>query len=200
MPTMRKLARRNPSAPLAPKAAWRSRQSDFVGAAMVSDRFSIDGRADRDYEFVWDADLHARPYWRSEDGYEIRAVPDPDFEPETMALLSPAGGRCGFYSGGQLWIDPEHRGRGLGAELVLAMADALGASPVRHHGGLGFSGAGIEAHREAWRRAVERAAEAGLDVPPHLVAAVAVHRGGTATAEGAAEAEADGDIPSAPRP
>ena len=169
MPSLKKLARRDPTAPLMPKVAWSNTFSDFIGSFHVADIFAIDGRDEDEYDIIWDAPLHDKPLWRSPEGYEIRAVPDPDWEPETVVLLDPEGEPCGFYSGGQVWVDEEHRGRGLGAEMILAMADALGTSPTKYHGGLGYSQAGYQAHREAWRRATERAHAAGLEVSPYML-------------------------------
>lgn len=168
MPSIKRGSRRDPAAALAPKAAWGRSFEDFVGFSIVAETFAIDGR-DEEYECVWDAPYSLQTFWQSPDGYCIHVVDDPDYQPETLLLLAPDGSECGFYSGGQLWIDEAHRGRGLGAEMVLAMTQALEASPTAYHGGYGFSNDGHVAHKVAWIRAVQRAHEAGLPVDPRRV-------------------------------
>ena len=127
--------------------------------------------------------LHGKAFWTSGNGYEIRAVPDPHWTPPTLVLLDPGGIPCGFYSGDQAWVDGEHRGRGLGAELALAMADAIGTNPIRQPDGLGFTEAGFATHRLAWCLAVIRAHAAGADVDPFSAeeAAAELARKDTAT-------------------
>lgn len=128
---------------------------EFIGSVMVSDVFAIDGRCDETFELIWNAELCDRPYWRSEDGYEIRAVLD--YEPESMSLISPTGDRCGFIMKEHLWIDPDHRGRGLGAELVLALSDSIQDSPTADVSAIGFAPEGHYAFFKAWKMAVRRA-------------------------------------------
>lgn len=164
MPSLRKLSRRDPESLLHPRAAWSASFDAFIGPSVALPVFGIEGR-DEEFDHIWDVRLHDAPLWASPDGYRICAVPDPDWTPETLVLVSPLEGACGFYSGGLLWVDAAHRGRGLGAELVLAMTDALEASPTAYHGGLGFSPSGMAAHQGAWRLAVRRAVEQGLPVP-----------------------------------
>jgi len=157
----KRLFREDPEVALAPRAAWTKSFAGFLGFSAVSRAFEINGRTDEEYEWIWNAPIYEKPFWRSPSGYEIRTV-DPDFEPPTVVLLAPDGSRCGFYSGGQLWVDPEHRGQGLGAELVLALTEALGYSITAVNEGLGLSPEGYRAHFKAWRFAVERAKEQGL--------------------------------------
>lgn len=152
--------RENPSAPLIPQGALACKDfGEFIGLVLVLPVFEIDGRQDDDYYWVWDATLPAEPYWESSAGYRIYSL-GIEYEPETLVLVSPAGQRCGFYVGNELWIDPEHRGQGLGAELVLAMTELLGHSPCEDQEAVGFSPAGYAAHLKAWRLAHERAAAA----------------------------------------
>lgn len=140
---------------LAPEALERYESADeFIGPALVSEQFAINGREDEDYEWIWDAPLPSTEMWRNAQGYEIWAL-DEDFEPQTLILISPNAERCGFYMGVELWIDPEHRGQGLGAELVLAMTHLLGRSPVQN-GPIGFSAAGYYAHVKAWELGIAR--------------------------------------------
>ncbi len=166
-----KTRRDDPASPLAPSTAWESDCHDFVGKATVSEAFAVDGRDD-DHDAVWDAPIDGDAFWTSPDGYAIHLVDDPDWSPETLLLLDPRGEACGFYSGGEAWVDPGHRGQGLGSEMVLAMAEAMGRRPVPGgEAGMGFSRAGLEAHRMAWVAAVERALDAGLPVSSGRVAA-----------------------------
>jgi hypothetical protein len=163
----KKLSRLDPSKPLAPTSTWTVPMERFIGwGCMESDAFAIDGRVDEDYECVWEAEYARKPIWRSDDGYSIHAVED--FEPETVVLVKGAE-ICGFYMGGQLWIDSEHRGRKLGCEMVLAMAEALGRSPVASLAPMGYSPAGMAVHEAAWATAVKRAVADGLPVPAHVV-------------------------------
>lgn len=149
--------REDSTAPLIPKGALRCATfDDFIGPVVVSEGFAIDGRS-FDYQWIWDASLLEDVFWRSPTGYEIFFL-GPDYEPETMVLHAPSGERCGFYVGVELWIDQEHRGQGLGAELVLAMTELLGRSPLEELGVIGFSPEGYGAHEKAWRLAHERAA------------------------------------------
>jgi len=121
--------RKDPAAPLIPKGALRCATFDeFIGPVRVAESCAIDGR-DFDYHWIWDAPLPETPFWRSPAGYEILPL-GPGYEPETLVLVAPNGERCGFYIGIELWIDPPHRGQGLGAELVLAMTELLGRSPL----------------------------------------------------------------------
>jgi hypothetical protein len=158
-PHLSRLFRHDPTQLLAPRSAWSKSFDDFIGVYSVSIVFSIDGRSDESYELIWDAPMCERAFWLSPNGYEIRELPD--FEPATMVVICPDNTHCGFYSGGCLWVDESHRGQGLGAELVLAMSEALEASPTAYHGGLGFTRAGLDAHFNAWVRAVIRARDAG---------------------------------------
>jgi hypothetical protein len=153
------LFRQDPTELLAPRSAWARTSDAFIGKYLISDVFAIDGRTEESFELIWDAPASERAFWQRFDGYEIRALPD--FDPCTMVLISPADTRCGFYSGGCLWIDLPHRGHSMGVELVLAMADAVQDSPTAYHGGLGFTQAGWDAHYCAWLSAVTRAHDAG---------------------------------------
>ena len=146
---------------------WELSAEEFTGPALVLPIFDIDGR-DENYDHLWDAlegDGRTCPdLARSDDGWTARWLPDWE-PPATLGLLDPDGVGRGFYMGGQLWVDPEARGRGLSALLVGAAADLLGGSPAQNVDGLGFSPAGHAAHLSAWRDVRRRALEAGyLDV------------------------------------
>jgi hypothetical protein len=152
---------------------WEMSQADFVGPYLESEQFTIDGRADEDYDWLWDCAADPRglrpPVWVG-DGYQVRELID--VEPEgTFALLAPGGQPCGFYMDGQAWIDPEHRGKGLSSRLILAAAEFHGGSPIVDAPcGLGFSSAGLAAHRAAHALAVREAHAAGKPVPGDVLA------------------------------
>lgn len=152
---------------LAPRAAWSVDLETFIGPSMISEMFSI-ADDDEENEIFFEAGLDGTPYWTSPDSaYEIRFAPDMDWEPPTSFLVH--GGRTvGFYAGGQCWIDPAHRGKGLSTELILALVDRIGAVPYDNAEPMGFSRSGYAAHARAHRVAVERAVEAGLVPAPHL--------------------------------
>jgi len=132
---------------------------DFIGEALVSEAFSIDGRADSDYELLWEFAAERRlrfPVWFDEE-YSVAELED--YEPEgTFILLHEIEGPVGFYTDAQCWIDPPHRGRGLSDALILAAADFNGGSPVatasRSRGPIGFSPAGYAAHLAAYRATI----------------------------------------------
>lgn len=147
--------RRDPMAPLIPRGILRCASFDeFIGPVCVARGFAIDGRS-FDYHWVWVDPLSETPFWRSPAGYQILVL-NSESEPAVLVLLAPNGERCGFYVGIELWIDPDHRGQGLGAELVLAMTELLGRSPREGQEATGFSPAGYAAHLKAWRLAHER--------------------------------------------
>jgi hypothetical protein len=133
----------------------------------VSEAFSIDGRADPDYEILWDFAAERRlrfPIW-FQDGYSVAELEG--YEPEgTFILLHEIEGPVGFYTDAQCWIDPAHRGRHLSTPLILAAANFNGGSPVnsasRPWGPIGFSEAGYAAHQAAHRAAVQAAGGSAL--------------------------------------
>jgi GNAT superfamily N-acetyltransferase len=157
--------KKNPDEPLFPRCVWSVGLERFRGwGCMVSETFAIDARNDDDgtYEHIWDAEFGSKPIWRSADGLGIH--PLIDWEPPTVVLVSD-GQICGFDMGGQLWLDPEFRGKGLGAELVLALAEFARKCPADLDGLLGYSDAGMAAHEKAWKLAIERAVADGRNVP-----------------------------------
>lgn len=145
---------------------WQHRLEDFIGISMISQNFAIDGRADEDYEIVWTWTDLSPPLW-SDGRYCVREMRD--FIPEGSVVLQDAMGRtCGFYMGGQAWIDPDHRGKGLSTRLILASAEILDCSPTAMFGGLGFTEEGYAAHVAAHRQAVQEAIVSGSAVPDEV--------------------------------
>lgn len=91
------------------------------------------------------------------------------FEPDVRHLMALDfdGTVAGVFAGGDVYVDPSWRGRGLGAELMLARA-VLDDGGVRS--GLLYSPAGHAAAVAAHRLSVVRALEAGREVRPEVVA------------------------------
>ena len=70
-----------------------------------------------------------------------------------IILLAPSNVIVGAYIGGALAVAPEHRGYGLGAELVFEFACAFGSLPAWFMDVPAYSPAGVAAHRRAWHLA-----------------------------------------------
>lgn len=85
----------------------------------------------------------------------------------------------GFYAGPYLWMGKEHRGRGLATPLILLAARQRGGS-VLPPGDvlLGYTAAGVAAHRVAHRHAVLTALAEGLPVPPAVLHGLRLQEGG----------------------
>ena len=115
----------------------------FGNQYMVSDAFSFDGRNEDEYGHVLDWEDLTDPIW-TEGSYAIRGCVD--FEPDCV-VLTHEGETVGFYMGGQAWVDPEHRGNGFGAKMIVSCIAMSGRLPdVRD---IGFSAAGLSSHEVA---------------------------------------------------
>lgn len=109
---------------------------------IVSPSFAVQGR-DEEYDHVWDWTDLTPAIWE-EGPYEVVGLTD--FEPCCVALRH-GGKPVGFYMGGQSWIDPSHRGMGLGPVLVLSAIALSGELPdIRD---IGFTEAGYRTHLAA---------------------------------------------------
>lgn len=145
---------------------------------MVSEIFSVDG-ADEEWDLLREPDLAATSpeLWRSPGGdYSVRHLEDWDKQPSLALFFHCAGAEpeaVGFYCHGMCWVDPRHRGRGLGVELVLAAAAVAGGSPTRNPAGMGFTAAGVAVHLKAHRRSVGDALARGLPVGPEVLGSLA---------------------------
>jgi GNAT superfamily N-acetyltransferase len=126
---------------------------DFQGildVATVNDVFSFNGRCG-DYDpYLEEPYDPARVIW-SDGEYSISDAPDTD---EPTVILFHGGAAVGFYGDLQCWVDEEHRGRGLGARMIVAFADRNGPDAfrqLRRRAGcaMGFSAAGYAAHAKA---------------------------------------------------
>jgi GNAT superfamily N-acetyltransferase len=110
---------------------------------VVSEVFSVDGRDEDEYGHIFEWDELTDPIW-TEGAYSIMGCIE--FEPDCVRLHHD-GAPVGFYMGGQAWVDPEHRGKGLGAKMIVACIAMSGRlPPVRD---IGFSDDGFRAHENA---------------------------------------------------
>lgn len=93
------------------------------------------------------------------------------------------GTLVGFYAGAALWIAKAHRGLGLDLPLILAAADHRGGT-VLPPGVIsqGYTAAGVEAHRAAYRHAIATALAQGLAVPKVVLDDVRSDRQATSAA------------------
>lgn len=88
--------------------------------------------------------------------------------PHAIAVFDANSGLpVGGYVGGNLWIAPQHRGRGLGSELMI---EAFATGAAKPDQARTLSAHGRMARRSAHRKAVERALAAGIDVRPEILA------------------------------
>ena len=157
-----------------PRAIWSGTLEEFLGpGSLVAATFAIDGH-DAEYELYREVPYELAAAWTSADGHHsVHVVADEDWEPPTAVLIeNRTGDTVGFYAGGELWIDAEHRGRGLSTPLIVCLVDRLGKAAYDNALGIGFSAAGHAAHAAAHRSVVQRAIEAGIRVPSRVRAAV----------------------------
>lgn len=70
-----------------------------------------------------------------------------------ILLLAPDGGIAGGYLSCDLVLDEPHRGKGLGAEIVIERCLRDGENPVLNLDAAAYSRAGLGAHQAAWRHA-----------------------------------------------
>lgn len=114
----------------------------------IGEFFAVDGRDESgDYDHVFEWDDFTPVIWKhAVTGHEI--VGCVEFEP-TCVVLRREGQTVGFYMGGQSWVDPEHRGLGCGAAMVLSAVALAGELPDVQN--IGFSNAGYGLHQSALR-------------------------------------------------
>lgn len=86
---------------------------------------------------------------------------------DLLLVFDVNGEVAGGVRGYKLLVLPEHRGQGLGAEIVIRAFESGAMHPSRMNAGLTAAGRGNR--RAAHRIAVGRAIEAGLDVDPEIV-------------------------------
>jgi hypothetical protein len=99
-------------------------------------------------------------------GFAFRAVPR-NGATQDMVVIDTANGKlAGGISRGLRWVHPDYRGRGLGAEIALAAHSEPGAEFLCP---ISYSEGGYASRVAAWRLAVTRALEAGVDVKPEVL-------------------------------
>lgn len=134
------------------------RSPDFdriMETALISDGFAIDDD-DEVIEAWLSCDAVGEPLSIPAPGYAV--VESNGMRP--LVLLLHQGEAVGYYVDMSAWIDPDHRGKGLGVEMILAAASCFGRSAfidrdVRDpRNGVGFSAAGYVIHEKARRRAL----------------------------------------------
>lgn len=145
-------------------------REDFIGPSMVDERFAFDGRSE-DYDAFRNLahdDASLRYSVRRPDGYKIAMVDDPDFDPSPTTLVFRENAVVGFYARPMVWVDPEHRGRGLARDLIVVAAEAMEEGPMGDVMPMGFSEAGLAAHEAAWRCLVEQAISMDKPLAPEV--------------------------------
>lgn len=139
--------------------AGPERHADRDGA---DDLITVDPVFGKTFGQIWDEALREEPdaLTPAPNAGPTSALADPRYRflsvPAGVLLLDEAGTPVGGYLGCDLAVDPAHRGRGLGAELVLEYAMRHGRIPVWTHGVAAYSPAGEAAHRRAHRLARRR--------------------------------------------
>ena len=132
--------------------------SDFMNMSFVGSNFEIDG-GDEEYEPFFEVD--------AEDGDEIEIIEAPDgytfqsldtWESPGVVLRDATGDVIGFYYEFSSWVEPEHRGQGLGALMILAYAEhykdhAWEIEREKYDCGTAFSPGGFAIHSQAMRMA-----------------------------------------------
>lgn len=97
--------------------------------------------------------------WSGADGYALCSVPDDDAP--TVLLFHKENTVVGLYRDMMAWIDPEHRGKGLGTTMIVEFAEHFGENAFSSEendaaDGLGFTSAGYAVHQAAREIAMER--------------------------------------------
>jgi ribosomal protein S18 acetylase RimI-like enzyme len=97
--------------------------------------------------------------WAGADGYALCTVPDDDAP--TVLLFHKEKKVVGLYRDMMAWIDPDHRGKGLGTTMIVEFAEHFGENDFQsdHNDaaeGLGLTDAGFAVHQAAREIAMER--------------------------------------------
>lgn len=111
---------------------------------------------------------------------------------DMAAVERETGAVAGGILGGVRWVHPDFRGRGLGAELVLAAYSDPGRTFLMPSS---YSEAGHASRVAAHRIAVERALAAGLEVPDRVLAEEPLPLPASPDREGSRTSGGDADAP-----
>mgnify|MGYP001174108536 CR=1 FL=1 len=118
------------------------------------------------------------------EGYELRSSAHVYGREGMIIAIDLASGKfAGSICETEFYLDPGHRGRGLGAEMLLkafatGIKDPLGRFGVFHL----LSPDGLRCRHSAHRKAVQRSLEAGLYVPEEVLVDYPALTGSKATA------------------
>jgi GNAT superfamily N-acetyltransferase len=127
--------------------------------AMIDDfLYNFDANEDS-HSFYLDAEYdEANLIWQNDDGYRLCKVPGDD---APTVLLFHEESVVGLYRDMMAWINPDHRGKGLGTTMIVEFADHFGENAFKNEQndpaeGLGFTDAGFAVHQNARQIAMER--------------------------------------------
>ena len=144
---------------------WDISFDDFIGDYNEDARYSIDGRRDFDYDWIWESaeddsqmsDILAE----SSDGYYVKRIRESD--ELTIVLFDDEHNPCGFYTGVESWVDLKHRGMDLSSMMISVSAILSHGSP-NNGKAYGFSPSGVRAHEKAHEFLVNFAHENGFSI------------------------------------
>lgn len=132
---------------------WQLSFEEFIGEYNVDQGYSINGRQDFKYEWIWEeVGLNhnlSEILSEREDGYYVKRIISSLDEKETYVLFTIDDEPCGFYSGVECYIDFYYRGQELSTLLIATSSIDQGGSP-NTEGLVGFSPTGIRAHEKAY--------------------------------------------------
>jgi ribosomal protein S18 acetylase RimI-like enzyme len=128
--------------------------------AMIDDFFYDFDATEESHSFYLEADYDEKNViWSGADGYALCSLPDDDAP--TVLLFHKNTTVVGLYRDMMAWIDPDHRGKGLGTAMVVEFAEHFGENAFSSDendpaDGLGFTSAGFAIHQAAREIAMER--------------------------------------------
>ena len=110
-------------------------------------------------------EMTLREFLRGAPGFLFRAVPRNGSSEDMVVIEKATGLTAGGISRGLRWVHPDYRGRGLGAEIVLAAHSERGRMFLNPGS---YSEAGYRSRVAAHRLAIERALASGIPVPARV--------------------------------
>ena len=127
--------------------SFKKIEKNWLDQALISDNFEIDGH-DNQYAPIYNKKEKTEVVAYFDD-YEIIKFSS-DFEPATVAAKI-NGEIVGFYSGAQSWVEPDHRGHGLGKALIVSSIAVFKELQINYEEPIGMSQLGYEVHKSAMR-------------------------------------------------